>query len=96
MGRRHNQQAGISPLKWLTDFATSLNSGVRGADNAPLPLHAPGPCGPGKGAGAGVGYEDGEACPSLKTFLHLTVTSLHLHNVPVEDLQVGWRVWEVG
>ena len=40
MGRRHNRQHGISPLRWLADFATALNSGANGKHDTPLPLFA--------------------------------------------------------
>ncbi|KAG2453730.1 hypothetical protein HYH02_001941 [Chlamydomonas schloesseri] len=38
MGRAHNRQHGISPLRWLADFATALNAGANGKHDQPLPL----------------------------------------------------------
>ncbi|KAG2445648.1 hypothetical protein HXX76_000258 [Chlamydomonas incerta] len=40
MGRLHNRQHGISPLRWLADFATALNSGTSSRHDTPLPLFA--------------------------------------------------------
>ncbi|KAG2491295.1 hypothetical protein HYH03_010301 [Edaphochlamys debaryana] len=86
MGRRHNQTCGISPMRWLIDFATALNKGQttdpgkapedtrRDTATTPLPLYGPG-TGPGSGP-HDMPYTDGTACPALQTYLRLTVSGL--------------------
>ncbi|KAG2491297.1 hypothetical protein HYH03_010303 [Edaphochlamys debaryana] len=86
MGRRHNQTCGISPKRWLIDFATALNKGQttdpgkapedtrRDTATTPLPLYGPG-TGPGSGP-HDMPYTDGTACPALQTYLRLTVSGL--------------------
>ncbi|GIL70642.1 hypothetical protein Vretimale_3750 [Volvox reticuliferus] len=76
MGRRHNRMHGISPSKWLVDFATALNLAVMGRAQHPLPLWGP----PRSGAvGAPlVPYEDGAACPTLESYLRVGIASLRI------------------
>ena len=73
LGESHNKSSGITPLQWLDHFGTSLNrgSGLKDRDR-PLPLN----CHASPGHHAMTAYEDGRACPSLESFLEVTVEEL--------------------
>ena len=73
LGESHNKSSGITPLQWLDHFGTSLNrgSGLKDRDR-PLPLH----CHASPGDHAMTAYEDGRGCPSLESFLEVSVEEL--------------------
>jgi hypothetical protein len=41
-GRAHIAREGVTPVEWLNSFGRSLNVGVNGDADQPLPLHGPG------------------------------------------------------
>lgn len=72
LGKSHNRSHGITPLQWLTSFGTALNLGLYDDATQPLPLH----CCSAADQGALTPYPDGTACPSLQSYLHISVAEV--------------------
>ena len=78
LGDRHNKNVGVSPLAWLDHFGTSLNlgSGLKARDR-PLPLI----CRASPGDRSMTAFEDGRHCPSLQSFLEVSVEEVTIQLV---------------